>query len=116
MPAKKNTSPDYETLKSAAASGAKKSDQATLKPAGYNKNSSSKNSVNSTGFQTKEIPPETVSDQKEIAEAEIFVSAISNGNSEKAANNSEPIKRSKIEKKAEKDRELLSNDYWIKRN
>jgi len=116
MPVKKNTSLDYETLNAAANNGAKQpSDQATLKPAGRHQNSSGKNTVNPKNKAVKEIPPEAVSEKKENAEAEIFVGT-NEARAAKETTFEEQSKRTKVEKKAAQDRELLSGDRWLVRN
>ena len=119
MPAKKNTSPDYETLKPAAGDAARKSDQPTLKSVGRLKKTTSENSADSNdGFHVaaKEFPSRSISEQKEVDAAEIlFVSSAGDQNSENVTTNANQVKRQKTEKKAAKDKELLSSDRWIMR-
>ncbi len=110
MSAKKIQSPDYETLKSAVGSGAKRSNQNSLKPAHNHKNLANPNNQTAQAISSAAI-----SAKKEIA-AEIFVPLTDDTHSETAANNGDQTGYNKTEKKAAKDRELLSRDPWLKQN
>ncbi len=118
MPANKTKSSDYKALNASAGNGGKtSSDQTSLKPAiNYKKEDlTPKNLSNPTKQAVEEIPSEAVSEKKEIAAAEICV-APNGAQTENETTVGEQIKRSKVEKKAEKDRELLSGDRWLERN
>lgn len=114
MPAKKNTSRDYEALNGAAKKGAEQSDQATLKPAYNVKEKDSEDLVNPVKQAAQEIPSRTVSDQTETSGAELFVSGAREEQAE--TDYGEQLRHKKQEKKAKQDRELLSADRWLKRN
>lgn len=116
MPAKKNTSLDYETLNAAAKNGAKRSsDQPTLEPAGKHQNSSTVNSISPKNEAIEEIPSEAISEKKENAGADIFVAPSDETRAMNEANYEEQAKRTKTEKQAIRDRALLDGDRWLKR-
>ena len=118
MPADKTKENDYQTIKSPAKTrGANGSDQSTLKspekqPPAKEK-LFSKNLVN-----VKKIPEETVisPDTEEIAPKESSAVSPNSEQFQEEISYSEKIKLKKQEKKDEKDRRLLSADFWIKRN
>ncbi len=123
MPAKKKISSDYRTISSTAKKGgAETHEQNTLKPLDKIK-AESLTSHDLTDTQKtqpkKPIPSENVLNKEDL-QAEFVVLPTVNSANNKSANPeltyAEQQKYKKKEKKAEKDRQLLSGDQWLKKN
>ena len=127
MSANEANNSDYKTLSSAAKKrGANAHDQNTLKPVNQpKKNGLSQQSLINpqNNQQNKRVPSGLVTEVVETAPAEFAVSESKkleiNGNNENPTiekSFSEQQKLKKKEKKADKDRLLLSGDRWLARN
>ncbi len=126
MPANKTKSSDYESLSTAAKkSGANPGDRPSLKLGGKSKReksiSSSEGLTNPANKAKNQSLSETISGTRQAARAKNPVSEKTDAQkadsrSSKETNYSEPQKQNKQEKRAEKDRELLSSDRWLARN
>lgn len=118
MPAKSPKSLDYETLRSVANNGGANGGDSSLKSSGAKKNGSTKESlVNLHKKQdTKKIPSEQIPPIIEKVSAEFVVPATNGKVPAMELTYAEESKQKKEEKKAKKDRELLSSELWIKRN
>ena len=124
MPAKKNKHIDYQTLSSSAKKGGTDAhEQNTLKPLDTLKteNSASHDLTSpQTQQQSRQIPSENFLEKQEDIQTEFVVlpkieePKIDSAKTE--LNYAEQQKFDKEEKKAEKDRELLSGDKWLTRN
>ena len=121
MPAKKSDSQDYKSLSSPAKNGgAKQIEQsASLKPPTSKKQDSpAENLINpDREFESKEIPLASFSEETETPPAD-FPVLNTNGvrASEQELTYAELQKQKKVEKKAERDRKLLTGDRWLVRN
>lgn len=110
---------DYKSLSSTAKNGgANSGEQSSLKPLnGKKKISVDESLINpKKEIQKTEIPPEPSPPKKETIQAEVVVSAANVAVSPKELTYAEEKKQVKIEKKAQKDRDLLSGDQWLARN
>ncbi len=126
MPANKVKSLDYQSLsKSAKQSGAKGENQTSLKAAGNSNNEKNdaptENLDNPAKKEKNQFASETFSDTKKTSESESFVPEKGEPQKVNFAPPNETDyagqqKRNKQEKKAEKDRRLLSGDRWLVKN
>jgi len=141
MSADKTNTSDYKSLTPKAKNGDANSPAPTsLKPPGnsrsqthetgensqslnpQNKIQEIENSQNLTNLHlknTKEFPSESFTsnfEKEEAAQAEIFISAENDSKAAEDLPYAEQQKQRKTEKKAEKDRRLLSDENWLKRN
>ena len=119
MPAGKNKKPDYQTLNASKKSGgANAHDQAALKPSANLKNGDkqAKNLTNPNKQPEKEIASEAISEKIESVQAKKYVPATESSQPKADATYAGQAKEKKREKKAEKDRELLDDEKWFKRN
>ncbi len=124
MPAKKNKHIDYQTLSSSAKKGGTDAhEQNTLKPLDTLKTENfASHDLTSpqTQQQSRQIPSENFLEKQEDIQTEFVVlpkieePKIDSAKTE--LNYAEQQKFDKEEKKAEKDRELLSGDKWLTRN
>ena len=125
MPAKKENSSDYQTLSpTAKKGGAETNEQNTLKPSGTlkadNPETSHDLADSQINRQKRPIPPEKSLEIKEDVQTESVFSSDENAVNASVADlgltYAEQQKSDREEKKAEKDRELLSSDKWLERN
>ena len=119
MSAKNNKTLDYQSLrKSANGDGANGDGQSSLKPSGAKKNDLIDESLVNPHKKLEkiEVPPEPIPSKKEMVSAEFVVSPTNGKVAGKELSYAEETKQKKEEKKAEKDRELLDNERWLKRN
>lgn len=141
MSADKTNTSDYKSLTPTAKNGGKNSHApSSLKPLGnspktthqkeeksqnlnpQNKIQEIENSQNLTNLHlknTQEFPSEPFASnlkKEETARAEIFILPEKNSKASEDLPYAEQQKRRKTEKKAEKDRQLLSDENWLKRN
>lgn len=126
MPANKIKSLDYESISSSAKKGGVKAgDQPALKSnhkANQKKDNAltgnltnpAKKAGNQSSSETLFETEEAARTENSVAETNMFQKA--NLDSAETANYGELQKRSKREKRAEKDRELLTSDEWLARN
>ena len=125
MPANKAKSLDYQSLsKTAENGGANSNGQTSLKTNGKSKtgknDSPQKNLINPLKQSKNQSPSEAASEAPRTAKEKNVVferNCLQNADSTlNAADYVEQQKRSKLEKRAEKDRELLSGEKWLARN
>lgn len=125
MPANKVKSPDYQSLSSSAEKGGTADgDQSPLKPGGKSnkeKNGSPpENLANPLKKTENQFPSKAISETPKAARAE---NSVSEKNANQKTNSALPTaiyaglqKQNKQEKRAEKDRKLLSSDHWLVRS
>jgi putative inorganic carbon (hco3(-)) transporter len=132
MPSNKAKSLDYQSLsKSAKKGGVNSGDQTSLKAAGKSnkiavesnekKKDASKSLVNPAKKAKNQFSPDSTSETSKVTGAESFVAKKSDAQKTNTAlpKTTDLVgrqKQGKQERKAEKDRELLSSDYWLARN
>lgn len=122
MSSKKAKSLDYESLVSAVKrDSAKSGSQTTLEPSKKQNNLKNDSSTKNLPNRQKHISEnkavsEPISEVETAAEANNIVFAVEEVNSDEATSHSTSVKQEKKEKKAEKDRRLLSGEHWLARN
>ena len=122
MPAKENKSSDYKPLngsnRNARNGSPADGDRLSLSAAVNRRNekSFSANLTNPDNSTIKEIPLEADSEKTEIVSPEFSVSPKSDAPLDEEVSYSEQVKLNNKKKRADKDRELLSADKWLKRN
>lgn len=126
MSADKSNTSDYKTLTPTSKRGSKDSPaQSSLKAPKRSQNETheqGENSQNLTNLHLKnqkQFPSEPISETletKETARAEIFISPENDSIEPEDLPYAERQKRRKIEKKAERDSDLLGGENWLRRN
>ena len=119
MPAKSPKNIDYESLRPSAEKKGLNGDDFSLRPSGVKKDDSIIESLVNPRkkIEQKEIvPSEIVPTKIETVQTEFVVAATNNKVAVKEITYAEETKQKKEEKKAEKDRDLLDNERWLKRN
>ena len=119
MPAKSPKNIDYESLRPSAEKKGVNGDDFSLRPSGVKKDDSIIESLVNPRkkIEQKEIvPSEIVPTKIETVQTEFVVAATNNKVAVKEITYAEETKQKKEEKKAEKDRDLLDNERWLKRN
>jgi O-antigen ligase len=110
---------DYKPLKSSAKKGgADSGEHKSLANLSSKKKDLADEGLINRGkeIQKTEIPPEPSPSIKETLPAENLVLKTNDVSAQKELTYAEEQKQKKVEKKAEKDRELLSGDRWLARN
>jgi hypothetical protein len=119
MPADKSKKSNYQTLKGSGKNGSLNSrDQATLKPAVNRENGALpvEDLVNPHKQTKTEKLSEVILEEIKPLPADNFVSAPNEKSAEKETTFAEKSKEKKKKKRTDKDRELLEEDRWLKRN
>ena len=125
MPSNHSKSSDYESLKPAGKKGGADSEQdKTLKPSNKSIEKDAENLTNPRNKNKEHLPKPDLNEEKEtlpddfslMAEKTDFHEPEESFNPAEELSFSELKKHQKEEKKAQKDFELLNNEFWLARN